>query len=223
MFRRNVEDSAYYPDRNMPSRSSLWSNYQLIQYLNEAQKEFAERTLIFKDSQSFAPDITADDPWIDLDSRILRIERAELASKDQILPVLTIEQFQTQYTSIDYGYRRTTSWATRTGTPQVLLRDIELNKLRAYPIPTEDDVLELTVRRLPMSDLTDIDDSLEVPQRYQFGLLHGLEAYALASPLFPVPDIAMSARVRWEEFLNKSDSTVKIRTRGPGTVRYGGF
>jgi len=223
MFRRNIEDAAYYPDRNMPTEDSLWSNYQLIQFLNEVQKEFAERTLIFKDSQSFDPAITEADPWITLDPRILRIERAELASEDRVIPIVTIEEFQVSYFVDDYGYKRSASWETRTGPLQALISDIEAGYLRAYPIPEEDDVLELTVRRYPMSDLTDIDDKLEVPERFQFGLLHGLEAYALATPMFPVPQAAMAAKARWEQFLDRADSRTKIKTRGPGRVRYGGL
>jgi len=225
LFRRNIEDAAYYPDRNMPIEDSIWSNYQLIQYLDQTQKEFAERTLVFKDSQSFSPAIKEDDPWVDLDPRIIRIERAELASVDRIVPIVTLEEFQVSYFVDDYGYKRSASWMTRTGATQCLIRDIELDKLRVYPIPTENDTdtLELTVRRYPMSDLTDIDDALEVPARWQFGLLHGLEAYALQSPLFPIRDAGMAARGRWEDFLNQAASRIQIRTRGPGAVRYGGL
>ena len=145
MFRRNIEDAAYYPDRNMPTEDSLWSNYQLIQFLNEAQKEFAERTLIFKDSQSFDPAITEADPWITLDPRILRIERAELASEDRVIPIVTIEEFQVSYFVDDYGYKRSASWETRTGPLQALISDIEAGYLRAYSIPEEDDVLDMEV------------------------------------------------------------------------------
>ena len=45
LFRRSAEDSAFYPDRNFPNATSLWSNFELIQYLNEAQRIFAERIL----------------------------------------------------------------------------------------------------------------------------------------------------------------------------------
>lgn len=226
LFRRSAEDSAFYPDRNFPDSTSLWSNFELIQYLNEAQKIFAERTYIFKDSKSFKPAITAADPWVDLDERILKVERAELVSSEAILTIQTIEDFQQSRYVDDYGIRKVTSWESRTGTPQVVIRDIELDKLRLYPIPTEDDYLKLTVRRLPLSELTDRTDEIEVPYKHRYGLLYFMQKEGFSKPkalLAGYGDAALKANAEWNNFLSNAASTVKIRTRGPGQTRYGGL
>ena len=55
-----------------------------------------KETFIFKDSTSFKPAITASDPWVNYDNRILHVERAEVESTEKILPVYTIEEFQQQ-------------------------------------------------------------------------------------------------------------------------------
>jgi hypothetical protein len=226
LFRRSAEDSAFYPDRNFPNSTSLWSNFELIQYLNEAQRIFAEKTYVFKDSKSFKPAITADDPWIDLDERILKIERAELVSDETILSIKTIEDFQQSGYVDDYGIRRTASWESRTGSPRILIRDIELDKLRVYPIPTEDDYVKLTVRRYPLSELTDRTDEMEVPYKYRYGLLYFMQKEGFSKPQALIAgygDAALKANLEWNNYLSNVASKVKIRTRGPGQVRYGGL
>lgn len=226
LFRRESEDPTYTYDRNLPEADSLWSNFELIQYIDQGQKEFARRTLCFKDSLSFRPTITADSPWIKYDDRILRIEKAELNSTNIVLPVLTMEDFHTQYFIDDYGNKKMASWETRTGTPRCLIRDMEQDYLRAYPIPTEDDTLLLTVRRLPMEDITNLTDEIEISNRWRYGLLHKLKSEAYNKPkalMLGFEKASFRAELDWDKWLNEARSRMNIRTRGPGQVRYGGI
>lgn len=226
IFRRRTEDPAYHLDANLPQSNSLWSNYELIQLIDQAQKEFAERTLIFKDSENFDTDVTASDPWIEYDQRIIRIENAELSSDNIPLNVVTIEDFKTSIYVDDYGVRKDASWESRTGSPRYLIRDIRQNYLRSYPIPTENDTLLLTVRRLPLNDITELTDELEVPPRYQLGLLKYVEKELFSKPIAVLAgfgDLISVASKAWDDFCNMADSRTKIRTRGPGQVRYGGL
>jgi hypothetical protein len=226
IFRREVDDPSYYLDRNLPQPNTFWSNFELIQYIDQGQKEFAERTLVFKDSLSFRPSIEADDPWVYFDPRILRIERAELSSSNKILPVYTIEDFQTKNYIDDYGIQRHASWEEQAGTPRCLIRDLELDKLRLYPTPEEDDTLILSVRRYPMEDITTMTDKLEIPNNWQFGLLYKIRKEAFVNPkalMAGFGEDAAVAKKDWEDFLNKAESRIKIKTRGPGQVRYRGL
>lgn len=226
LFRREVEDPSYVGDRNMPSINSFWSNYELIQYLNQGQLEFAERTLVFKDSSTYKGTITDGDPWIDYDPKIIHIERAELESNNVLLPILTIEEFQTKATFRDYVVVKPSSWEVRTGNPLYLISDIELGKLRVYPIPVNDDTVDLTVRRLPLNDLVEMDDLIEIPERWQYGLLKKLKAEAFKNPKAMAAgfgELVTLSRNEWDDFLNYADSRINIRTRSPGKVRYGGL
>lgn len=226
IFRRETEDPTYHLDYNLPQENSLWSNYELIQLIDQAQKEFAERTLIFKDSTSFKPVISEDDPWIDFDDRILKIERAEVESSERILPIYTIEDFQTSVYVDDYGIRKVASWESATGSPQCLIRDIRKDKMRIYPIPEEDDAIILTVRRLPLNDIALLNDALEVPSRWQIGLLYYVRKEAYRKPLAMVNGLDKLIPIvenDWEQFLSKAESSTTIKTRGPGRVRYGGI
>jgi hypothetical protein len=225
LFRRQSEESAYTSDSDMPSAASLWSNYQLIQFINQAQYEFAERTLCFKDGTTFLLDVEADEPTLTIDERILRIERAELITADRRLDLKTIEEFD-QTGIDDYGIRRSTSWRTRTGTPQFLITDITADTARLYPIPEEDDTLQLTVRRHPLVEITDFDDELEVPTRWQYGLLHKLKMEAYSTPqalAVGFSNALLVAEREWEKFIVDASSTIKKKTRRAGKIRYGGI
>jgi hypothetical protein len=226
LFRRQSEDSAYTHDRDMPDSISLWSNYQLIQYLNQGQNEFAEETYCFKDGDTFSLSLTGDVPTYEIDERILKVERAELLSTNRMLALKTIEEFQQSSYYDDYGHRRSASWEEHTGTPNSLITDITSDEFRVYPIPTEDDTIKLTVRRLPLYTLTALTDELELPERYQYGLLYKLQKEAYSNPkalLMGYGDALMIATKSWSDFVSNASKRIKIKTRGPGKVRYGGI
>ena len=138
LFRREVDDPIFFADNNVAQPNTLWSNYQLLEWLTEGQEEFAERTACFKDDESFNPTVTAGDPDLEYDPRILRVERAELDSAARVLPTITIEEFRTKVLTDDYGTRKAASWESMEGTPRYLISDIRSGTFRIYPIPTED-------------------------------------------------------------------------------------
>lgn len=215
LFRRQSEDATIFDD--MPNQFSLWSNFQLIQYLNQAQNEFAERTFCFKDDTTFNIEIEADTAKYELDSRILRIERAEVISTKSILDIKSIEEFVMSAGG---------SWEERVGPPRILITDIVTDEVRVYPIPEEDLEIKLTVRRLPLEQLITLEDDIEIPERYQFGLLYRMQKEAYSTPTALTAgfgDALVIATSNWDTYLNTASRTFKIKTRGPGKIRYGGI
>ena len=94
LFRRNAEDASYTYDTNMPSAMSLWSNFQLLQYMDQAQKEFAEKTYCFKDGSNFILSVAVGDSEVYYDPRIIKIERAESLADNTLLNLLSMEEFK---------------------------------------------------------------------------------------------------------------------------------
>lgn len=218
LFRRDTEEATYTYDRNLPDSFSIWSNYQLINYLNQVQNEFATRTYCLKDSNTFEITLIKDDSWIDIDPVILKVERVESLTSNRILPVVTMEEF------IMNTFNR--SWETKTGVPEYCISDIETDRFRVYPIPEEDNTIKLTVRRLPLEDLSSIDDELEINRKYHYGLLHGIKSLAYSNPkaiLAGFAPLQVLERNNWEDFLLRSTRDFKVKTRGPGKIRYGGL
>ena len=226
LFRRNTENPSYTYDRDLPDVSTLWSNFQLIQYLNEAQDEFAERTYCFKDRTTFTLDVVAGEADVEADERILKVERAERVSDNIVLDLKTIEQFQQGFYDDDYGLRRVTSWETRTGTPRTIITDLDSGYFRLYPIPTENDTINLAVRRLPLHRLQQLDDHIEIPNRWVYTLMYKVQELAYSHPLALANgfgDGLMYAKQQWEKNIVDASSKYKIKQRGPGVTRYGGL
>jgi hypothetical protein len=137
-----------------------------------------------------------------------------------------MEEFsQTTYHD-DYYRRRAASWEEHTGTPRYLITDIDYTTYRVYPIPNANDILKLTVRRLPLQRLTALTDNLEVPERYQYGLLYKMQAEAYTAPkaiMAGYGEASVLAERKWQDFLVNSASSIKKKTRNPGKTRYGGL
>lgn len=226
LFRRNAEDASYTYDTNMPSAMSLWSNFQLLQYMDQAQKEFAEKTYCFKDGSNFTISVAVGDSEVYYDPRIIKIERAESLADNTLLNLLSIEEFQTSFFVDDYGIKRGSSWETRTGKPRSLITDITLNSVRLYPIPDIADTIKLTVRRYPLKNIESLDDDLEIPQRFQYGLLYKMQSEAFKNPKALISgygDAAVAAKADWDNFITDAYKHFRVKTQGPGKIRYGGL
>lgn len=225
-FRREVDDPTYFSDAGLPMPNTLWSNYQLIQMLDDAQREWAERTLGFKDSKSFNQDITAGESEVEYDQRIIKIEKAELASDNREIELVNLAAFSMRVGRDDYGTRVPVSWNTTTGTPTLLITDLDIGYMRLWPEPTEDDELLLATRRRPLATLVAKGDDLEVPEAYQLGLLNRVRRDAYSQPKALQAGFAeagLKAAADWEDFLLRCSSRISIRTRRPGKMRYGGL
>ena len=168
LFRTEVDDVA---------EPYLWSDEELGEYATDAQNEACRRARLLIDSSTTAVcqyNVLAGDPWITLDPRVIFVRRARVASRTPRLSRLS-------YRDLD----AIPGWEAQTGTVQSFITDMETGKLRLYkywpaddplPVPpataTVMDTLNLTVVRLPLTDLTHLDDEVEIHARYARNLRH---------------------------------------------------
>ena len=71
-----------------------------------------------------------------------------------------------------------------------------------------------------------LKDELEIPSRYQYGLIYKLQKEAYANPkalLMGYGEALMVATKSWSDLVLGASKRIKIKTRGPGKVRYGGI
>lgn len=173
-FRREVDD------RVAPY---LWSEGDVYHYLDVAQREMARSTLYFPDSTTAdvcQATVIADEEWVELSPLIVEIRRAKLSSQRQPLKITTLDKAEQSFLSDDYGaFAGGAGWDDRTGTPRALITDMEIDKGRLVPIPTEADTLEMSVYRLPLNTVTTASTELEITDaRHQRHLLLGMKALA---------------------------------------------
>lgn len=133
----------------------LWSDAEWVSFANDAEREACRRSRLIVDSSNCDIGeirLRAGGKTYDLDQRILFIRRAKLQGRSQPLG-------RASYKDLD---RCRPDWEDETGEPQAYVPDMDTDKFRPYPTPTEAGVVKLTVVRLPMVDMVDLDDAPEI-------------------------------------------------------------
>ncbi len=141
----------------------FWSATRLARLASEGQREACRRGDLLIDSTSSmcSVSVTAGDPVVAIDPRVLEVKRIRLASLGFQLCPVTVAQMD--------GY--TSPWEQDTGEPTNYVPDYQTGAIRLYPIPVSDDDLLLTVSRLPLEDLVDDSDEPEIRLEAQHALV----------------------------------------------------
>lgn len=190
-FRREVDDTA---------PPYLWSDAELMDHANEAEREACRRARLLMDSSTAAVcqiAVSNGTATYALDSRVIFIRRARLASETDPLVQMSYRDLDEQR----YG------WEDDTGTPTGYVLDWETGKLRFDYTPDADNTLNMTVIRDPLVEMNDVEDSPEINERYHRSLIHWMKYRAYTSDDDEKRDDAKAARaLAWfeQEFGQKS-------------------
>ncbi|MGE0383414.1 MAG: hypothetical protein AB7N65_14190 [Vicinamibacterales bacterium] len=147
-FRREADD-AVAPYLASDDDAKAWAN--------EAVAEACRRSPLIVDSSTVSIctlTAVAGEPWIPYDDRIVHIRRAKPTGQPAV-PVIALEDMD--------DWRE--DWEAETGTDLIaLVSRMETWKFRAYPVLTADRDIALTVQRVPLGDMDDLDnDEPEIP------------------------------------------------------------
>ena len=219
-------------DKELPgngdSSFSLWSNSELFHYIDQAQREFAQDTLCISDASTYgAITVTADNPWVDFDSNIIELRRVYLGSTGNVVEFMTLNDFERGGNwSSDYGANKlNSSWRSSTGTPNIIITDMETGRGRLYPIPVADDTLEMLVYREPLEEIEDASTDLEIDAKFRRGLVHGAAVLAYAKDYVETfnNDAMMTNLQLWEKAKEQGRLFFRKKTRRAPTTTYGGI
>jgi hypothetical protein len=214
----------------------LWTDLELANYMDGAQKTFARRTDYFSDASTV--EITqiafvADDTLIPLDPRVTKIRSAKLITdKTKIEPVNYADMENRITNPSDYNspfeFGSALDWESSNGTPRYLVTDMETNMVRLAPTPVVADTVQMMVYRLPLEDITESCQDLEVIEEdYQRGLLFYMKYMAYGKNDVDTYDerLQITALSNHENFIETAKRQLR-RTRfssSKGVVRYGGL
>ena len=178
----------------------LWSEDEVTEYAAEAEMEACRRAHLIVDSTSdlASATVSAGDPAVPYDGRIIRVRRARLASQSRPLTILVQR-------ALDESVPGWESAAA--STPRVLIPDWETGSYRLYPPPVLDDTLLMSVVREPLNELAADDDTPEINRRYHRSLINWMRfrAYSKPDPDTANPGLAKEALALFEgEFGEKS-------------------
>jgi hypothetical protein len=153
----------------------LWSDSEAIAYAVDAENEACRRARLLIDSSTSEIcqlAVTAGDVSKTLDPRVIFIRRAIESGKTMPLA---------RYNMRDLDECRL-GWESNTGTIDGLVTDWETGKVRLYRIPTANTVINMTVVRLPLTDMNDLEDTPEINARFHEGLINWMIYRAYMKP-----------------------------------------
>lgn len=194
----------------------LWSDAECIDYMDEAQKEFARKTLCFPDMRSSmtALAVIADDEWLTYDKRIIKIRSAYLESDKSVVSVVNADELDGNYSAL----------SDAPGKPRALVVGMDASNLRLIPQAIGSDTIQLSVFRLPLNDITETGQELEIPEKYHPDLV-----FWMAHLAYQKQDAETFDRVkadRFEDVFNDrcltADAELRMRNRRSRAVRYNG-
>lgn len=194
--------------------------------LNDAQNEFALRTLCIFDGEQEVS-VTAQSPWAQLPTGTCWVIAAWLSDNS---PLRLVTQHELEFGYFELNGVETTArhsnWRNAEGIPNFLVTDLGPQTVRLVPRPTVGDSLFIERYRLP-STLT-LTVFPEIPDPYHRDLVIGALAY-----LFAIPDIetynknaAILNQNAWEGRLQIAEqllqTALRVRMRAipppPGSV-----
>lgn len=181
----------------------LWSEDDLTEYANDAEREACRRARLIVDSTTaeiVSINLSASTATYDLDQRILFIKRVKVA--DISTPLRRVS-----FKDLDRG---APGWEDETGDPQAYVPDMDEDKLRVYPIPTTAATATLTVIRLPLEDMADDADTPEIKPRYHDSLTYWMEyrAYSKQDAETKDDQKAAKALAMFEQEFGKKSSAI---------------
>ena len=219
-FRQDMVDSA---------ASELWTDDEIYRYIDAAQKEFCRRTLGIADARTdeiCRLALTDGTEYIAIDPRILKIRGARL-SNGRPVEILNYENLISQPSwPFDYGKSHQVVLDDSTGPEcKALITDMEQDMVRALPISSTDQVVLLTVYRLPLEDITQTNQMLEIHEQHHLYLLYWVKHLALLKQDAEVFDKNKSDEMAaaFVAYCDQAKHEQERREHKPRTVMYGGI
>lgn len=208
-------------DNELPA---LWSDDRIVDWFDEAQREFARVTHIFKDTASLA--VTADSPYTTMPEDFLEYRTGRSDIQKNNIVNINLNEANSAPISDDYGRVSVSDWMDSTGAPTTIILDIIEGQGRLVPIPVEDDNITMFYSRYPKKTITASSSKTElVNPQHQKLLVTYARAMAYDDQDSDVFDSNQAAKFM-QEFLNKLDvykAQITNSTRRAGTVKYGGI
>lgn len=191
---------AYRDESHDMATPPFMSDERLTRLANEGQNEACRRADLITDSTSdfCSLTVTAGDPLLELDPRILRVTRARLMSV--AYPLLTAQTAEMD--------DENPGWEDHTGSPTHYIGDYQTGYIRLYPIPTINDTVRITVSRLPLDEMEADGDEPEIRLEGQPALVQWMlhRAYAYQDTDLVDPNKSAAALVEFEREFGRKNS-----------------
>ena len=205
----------------------LWTDVEVFQYMDAAQKMFCVRAGGIADASSDLTKlpISANDPWVSYDPRILAIRRASLASTGVLVDLVSHERLDTLAAGDDYGVVSGPKLDSRTGAVRYAVTNLEENKLRLIAVPAATDTLELAIYRMPLKDITGKGQKFEIADRHHEYLLLWMKALAYRKQDAETRNdkLAQASEAGFLAYCDEARQQRERKEHAPRQIVYGGL
>lgn len=220
----NVGDfiAAFRSDTRDLSQPFLWSDDDIVRYLNEAVDEAAERAMLIEDSATAACcsiTLIPDQATYNLHPSVIGVKRATFAGK----PL--------HQTSVEAEDNQGFGWENREGpAPQKAIVNAQTTTITFIPKPTQAGTVLLTVYRTALAplDASDLDAEPEIKPLYHPRLKNWL--YRCAYLKRDAETLNEAEAARYEAMFDRdfgTRSSARVRTKRndkrPPVVRFNRF
>lgn len=192
---------------------SLWTDSEIIDYIDQAQQEFSRLTLSVPDYSTFTASLLADTDEYAFDTRILEIFGGYLNSTQKRVTVKSFNELEKGWMLQSDRVESTGDWENQSGTPKFIVPNIEAESFIVWPNPNINETLRLYTYKV--ADHVDATgDSLEIDSQYRLGL--SLKVMALAygkHDTIETEDLqrSMLYSQKWKSFWQDAKQTYDLR------------
>lgn len=161
LFRSEVRDEVEH---------YLWSDTEVLGYIDDAQKMFCRLTNGIMDSVSALTsiEVTTGDTFVAYSDKILSIVRGYREIDKQPLTIINDDELEGNESILTESPGRT----------RILVVGMDASNLRLIPEADDDDTLHLSVRRLPLNNISAVDQALEIQEKHHRHLLLWVKSLA---------------------------------------------
>lgn len=207
-FRRDTRDTV---------APYLWSDAEVLLYIDEAQKQFCRLTGGIADASSFAArlKLKADRRYASISPLVLKI-RAAFDEDGRALELINFEDLEFD------GSQGQALFTDQSGPVRKLVLGMEPNKARVIDTPTADSTVNLIVYRLPLDAITATGQSLEIDDQHHLPLLKWARHLAHCKPDAETYDRGRAAQFKqeFELYCDQAKQEKGAREHKHRTVRF---
>lgn len=205
----------------------LWSNGEVLRYIDEAQRQFCRRTRGIADALTPAVctlRVVPDQPYAALHASVRQIRWARRASDGRELQILNVGGAETSRSN-DYGSSFSQDPYSRSGEVYALLLGESDGQVRWLNSPVADDQVRLAVFRGPIERVSALDDELEIDDEYDLVLLKWAlhRAFAKRDAETFNEDLSLKYRAEFDAECAEVRRDQERLIHRPRAVTYGGL
>lgn len=204
----------------------FWKDEEIYEYMNDAQLMFCRLVGGIQDSTSDITkiDVVIGQTFSPISPKLLKIRKAILASNYQDITLLNAEDLW-DTVATDYGITAVPKLDNTTGPVRAIVLGMEQDQVRMLQIPEANDTINMVIYRLPLKDLDDADQKIEIAAHHHIYLLHWMKHRAFSKHDAETFDKTKAATFEnmFIAYCDQARMEMETRKHKHRTVQYGGI